>query len=72
MSRTGEQHNGYTIQVHYIIGDSVNVDRFECSEFECDRRAGVLRLINGADAEGPVYMAQYEKIWRVLTRPRTS
>lgn len=59
----------YKIQVHYTIGRTVNVDRFTCTEWESDIGAGVIRLIDGADEDGPVKAAQYRRPWRVLTRP---
>lgn len=60
---------GYKVIVHYMIDRTVNVDRFTCSEYECDRKAGVLRLVDGHDKDGPVWTVQYDTTFRVLSRP---
>ena len=58
----------YSIVVHYWIGETVNVDRFMCREWESDISAGVLRFKDGYDDDGIVITAQYSKPWRVLIR----
>lgn len=59
------------IIVHYTIGKTANVDRFDYGdgELESDIGAGVIRFPNGAtDKRGRrVLAAQYRKAWRVIT-----
>lgn len=57
------------IQVHYLIGRTVNIDNFTCTTYESDIGAGVLRLTDGADVDGPVMAVQYRKPSRVIIRP---
>ena len=62
----------FNIQVHYLIGRTVNVDNFTCRSYEYDIGSGVLRLGDGTDKDGPVSIAQYRSPFRVLIRPRMS
>jgi hypothetical protein len=59
----------YSIMVHYWIGETTNIDRFTCQEYESDIAAGVIRLKDGTDEQvGSVVAAQYTRPWRVLIR----
>jgi hypothetical protein len=61
----------FKIQVHYLIGHTVNVDYYTCDEYEIDNKAGVLRFQNGKDQHGSVKSVQYKSHFRILTRTVT-
>lgn len=56
--------------VHYWIGNAVNVDNFECDDYQSDLSAGVIRMARATDDQGPVLVAQYYQPWRILIRPK--